>query len=275
MSIGPSGGLRRLVVEKGHLQGLWGRLREHLGEQVPLPGLLLGGQLHVDGLLLLLEGDLLPGPGHRPPDLLAADAPKAGVAVDLHVGQHGVPHRGGEPPAAVVLIGPAEVVVGGGEAAALLVGPGVAHPLAHQLLEPDVAARLGELDEVDPAAPVKIDQLIVQLGLPGVRPLGQDAGHMGVDAVRLKILEDADPLVPLRHIVAVQVLIGGDGVPDALLQLGLAQLFPLEGKLRLLFHQRHKVPGEGLGTPVRLGAHHKLQRHLDGTQIHRPQQILL
>ena len=98
---------------------------------------------------------------------------------------------------------------------------------------------------------------------------------MGVDAVRLKILEDADPLVSLRHIVAVQVLIDGDGVPDALLQLGLAQLFPLEGKLRLLFHQRHKVPGEGLGTPVRLGAHHKLQRHLDGTQIHRPQQILL
>ena len=98
---------------------------------------------------------------------------------------------------------------------------------------------------------------------------------MGIDAVRLKILEDADPLVPLRHIVAVQVLIGGDGVPDALLQLGLAQFFPLEGKFRLLLHQRHEVSGEGLGPPVRLGAHHKFQRHLNGTQIHRPQQILL
>ena len=167
------------------------------------------------------------------------------------------------------------MVEGGGEIPAVLLAPGLAGGLAQGLLEGGVAPRLGELQEVDAAVLVEVHELVIELDLPAAVPDGQDAGDLGADGVGVKELEHAHPLVALLHIEAVAVFPGLDGLPDALLQVGLAQPLPLAGELRVGAHEGHEAPGEGLGPPQGLGPHHELQRDLDDAQADGAAQLLL
>ena len=276
MAVGPVGDPGVLVVEKGGPEHLQLSLGQEPGEEAGAFLLRLGrGKPDVDGLLLLLEGDLLPDLGHCALDLLGAFPQKGVIAVDVEIGQQGISGCGGEAAAALGLIGLVEVVEGGGEIPAVLLAPGLAGGLAQGLLEGGVAPRLGELQEVDAAVLVEVHELVIELDLTAAVPDGQDAGDLGADGVGVKELEHAHPLVALLHIEAVAVLPGLDGLPDALLQVGLAQPLPLAGKLRVGAHEGHEAPGEGLGPPQGLGPHHELQGDLDGAQADGAAQLLL
>ena len=56
---------------------------------------------------------------------------------------------------------------------------------------------------------------------------------------------------------------------DALLQMGLAEIRPLDGKLGVLLQQGHKVGRKGRVPSAGLGAHNAL-----GGDIHQPQRLL-
>ena len=55
-----------------------------------------------------------------------------------------------------------------------------------------------------------------------VAVLRHDAGDIAGDAAGIKILQHADALIALLHVEAAHVLIAGDGVTDALIQMGHA-----------------------------------------------------
>ena len=266
MAVGPAGDGGGFVVDKGCLQ-LFGRgFRQYLGEDALV--LFLRRQLYRDGQLLLLEAYLLPHLGKlffqlRP--ILALELPKA---VDFDIGEHRVSHGGGQLTAPVGLIGLTEVIVGCGKVPALLLGPGVAGALAHQPLNGCITARLGKLQDIEPAGLVEFGEFIVQLHLLGAVSFRHDACNLSGDGYSVKEFQHTDPLVPLLHIKAVEVFIGLDRIPDALLQVGLAEAFPLEAKLTLGIQKGHKAAGKRVGPSCCPGANNQLRGDMDNAQRH-------
>ena len=75
----------------------------------------------------------------------------------------------------------------------------------------------------------------------------------------------------LLHIKLAQVLHAGDGIGDALLQVGGAQADPLFGKLGAIIQQRGKIARKGSLAAVGPGAHDAIhgnihQAHVDGAR---------
>ena len=266
MAVGPAGLCGGLVVNKSDPHGAFFSGRKHLGKQAGL--FFLRSQFYIDGVLLLLQDNLLPYIGHQMGDLRGGFTPKGLVAIDLDDGQHSVSRGGGELLSAMGLVGPAEGVVGGGKVPAVILGPGLVWAFAHQLLQLKIAARLGKFYIVNAAEAEKISQLVIKLHFPSPVVFGKDADHIGADHIAVKELQYADSLVALLDIVAVHVFIDLDGVPDPFLHMGLTQGLPLGGKLRVLLQQRHEVPGKGVGPHAGTGADHKLQGNLEQPQIH-------
>ena len=83
----------------------------------------------------------------------------------------------------------------------------------------------------------------------------------------MKIFENADTLIPLYHIIAVAVFISDDRIPDSLVNLRIGQIGPLDGKLRLFTHNRHKIRCKGAGPSHGGCSHDKVKRHLDQSHI--------
>ena len=52
--------------------------------------------------------------------------------------------------------------------------------------------------------------------------------------------------------------------------MGFAQGLPLGGKLRVLLHQGHEIPGEGVGAGAVHRSHHQFHGHGDEAQVRAP-----
>ena len=105
-------------------------------------------------------------------------------------------------------------------------------------------------------------ELVVHLHGGVVAVLRHHAGDIAGNAAGVKILQHADALIALLHVEAAHVLIAGDGVTDALIQMGHAQVDPLGGKLGLETEQRHKVGRKRRCAARGLGTNEQLQRDL-------------
>ena len=264
MAQGPAGGLRRFIVDEGHLSQR--RTGQHLGQE---PLLLLPGRvrLDLDGRLLLLELHLFPHFVQVFADLRLAGVFQCRIAIDLQIAQHRVAHRGLELPAAAGKIGLLKIMVDRGEVAPLVLIPFLLRLLAQYLLQSQVAALLAELQEVDFAVFIEGEELVIDLRLFGVAALGQDADHLPGDADRAEKLQHAHPLVALFHIEAVHILIGLDRLTDAIGHVGAAERFPLGGKLRPRGQDRHEVRRKGIDPAPGLGADDALHGDLHDSQL--------
>ena len=129
-------------------------------------------------------------------------------------------------------------------------------------MQAGIAAGLGEGQQIVLHDRVKVHELVVHLHGGVVAVLRHDAGDIAGDAAGVKILQHADALIALLHVEAAHVLIAGDGVTDALIQMGHAQVDPLGGKLGLETEQRHKVGRKRRCAARGLGTNEQLQRDL-------------
>ena len=206
--------------------------------------LFLRVKLNVNGIPLLPEHDLFPHLGKRVPDYLRASAPQSRISVDLHIGQHRVSGCFPKIAAAPALIRLAEKHIRRRKAAPLLLRPCLFRKLPDQPLERRVAARVREFDEIDPAQPVEVQKLIVELCIGA--PFRQDTENTPRYLRRVKKFQNTDALVPLLYIEAVHKLERLDRFLDAFFQMRVAQVLPFGGKLRPRFEQRHKIRGKGI-----------------------------
>ena len=180
--IDPSRLLRAAVIQKRDLEH-GGRGGQHLLDQ---SGLLLVGrvELDLDLGLLLLQSDLLPHLAQILLDIGGIGHAELMIAVDLDIAEHRV--RNGR----LQLLSPAlqirllEVVVDSGKLLALILGPLLVGRLAEQLLQHHIAALFGELDHIELAALIKVDELIVQLHLFVSGARGKNTGDLADDVDR-------------------------------------------------------------------------------------------
>ena len=95
--------------------------------------------------------------------------------------------------------------------------------------------------------------------------LGHDTVDKAGDPGRFIIFQDADSLVSLLNIEISVVFVADDRVPDALFQVGGAQLDPLDGELRIPAQQGHEARREGGDASGGLGANDAVGRDLHQT----------
>ena len=108
--------------------------------------------------------------------------------------------------------------------------PGLLAQAAQQLC---VMTGPAELHRVQPAGLEEIQKFIVCQDSGVVALVGQNPCDHGRDPGGAEIAQHADPLVALLNIEIAQILVAGDGIPDAhISQMGGAQRHPLPGKLR-------------------------------------------
>ena len=79
-----------------------------------------------------------------------------------------------------------ETVIGGGEVPAFVFAPRLIRQLSQQPLQLGIAAWLGELQEIDPAALVEVRKFVVELHPTAPIPAGKDSGDLGADAGGVK-----------------------------------------------------------------------------------------
>ena len=63
----------------------------------------------------------------------------------------------------------------------------VLHLFSNQILQPRIAARFGDLQEVDLAELIKIQKLIIDVNFPAPIALGQNSDDMGIDRIGFQI----------------------------------------------------------------------------------------
>ena len=151
----------------------------------------------------------------------------------------------------------------------VILRPCLAAGLAHQRLQLAIAAQLGEMHIVHLGQLIEIQKLVVDLILQLVGAGGDEPGDRARDLDGTVILEHRDPLVALLHIELVHVLKGDDGGMDALFQMRVAQVRPLDSKLGIRLQQGHKVIRKGSVPSAGLGAHKTVR-----WDLHQPQWLL-
>ena len=151
----------------------------------------------------------------------------------------------------------------------VVVAPRFLRRFADQRLQFGVAAQLREADVVHLGQFIEIEELVVNFIFQRVVPRRDQPGHGAGDGDGLVIFEDGHPLVALLHIEPVQVFVGDDGGVDALFQVGVAQVRPLDRELGAFVQQGHEVCRKGRVAAVGLGAHDAL-----GRDVHQPQRLL-
>ena len=265
----PGAGLPVVLVQEHHLQrrGLGAEDVQAAQQRFAARLGRLQLQLHRPGVRHKL--DLLPDLCQILPHLAGGGLAGVRVAEHREVHQQRIPRRQPQRRAAQRVELLAEHGVQRQEIQSVVVGPLLLGGFARQRLQLGVAAQPGKMHIVDLGELIKIQKLVVDAVFQRVILFRDEPGHHTGDLHRLVILEDGNPLVALLHIKLVHVLVGQDGVVDALLQMRVAQVDPLVGKLGALVQQRHKVGGKGRVPPRCLGAHDAFRRDL-----HQPQRLL-
>ena len=194
-----------------------------------------------------------------------------GVGVAVHRQVHQQRITGGQPQGSAaqgfeLLV---EHGVEGGKVQPVVLRPCLAAGLAHQRLQLAVAAQLGEMHIVHLGQLIEIQKLVVDLIFQILGAGGDEPGDRARDLDGAVILEHRDPLVALLHIEPVHVLKGDDGGMDALFQMRVAQVRPLDGKLGVRLQQGHKIIRKSGVPSAGLGAHKAVRRDL-----HKPQRLL-
>ena len=128
-------------------------------------------------------------------------------------------------------------------------------------IEPLVLARFGELDVRKHALFAVGKERIVALdgGIVFV-PLRNQADDLRLKRACLEVFEHAHALVSLGDIILPEVFVDADGIANSALQVRLAQVDPLVGKLRVGAQQRHKVMGKRVGAACLIGARNAVER---------------
>ena len=180
-----------------------------------------------------------------------------GIGVAVHRQVHQQRITGGQPHGSAaqgfeLLV---EHGVEGGKVQPVILRPCLAAGLAHQRLQFVIAAQLGKMHIVHFGQLIEIQKLVVDLIFKVIRAGGDEPGDRARDLDSTVILEHRDPLVALLHIEPVHVLKGDDGGLDALFQVRVTQVRPLDSKLGIRLQQRHKVIRKGSVPSAGLGAH--------------------
>ena len=179
-------------------------------------------------------------------------------------------HRNIPPVGVIPVAGIPEHIVEGAEGIDFLRTPRLSVGAAQSLKQLPVLSRPLEDHKIQPGHLVEIQKLVVGHHLRIVRGLGQQPGDYTGDGDGAEVFQHAHPLVALHHVKVVEVLHRLDGVPDALLQVGLAQVRPLVGKLTLLLEHGVKAPGEGIFPQIVAGAVNQFAGDLHHTQRFPP-----
>ena len=268
MSVGPTGGFRRLFVQERDLQALV--LSQHGKQQFeqawPVP---VGLHLHLPGLLD--QSDPVAAGGKLQLRLclfhVFPDVPVASCRQALHPEDLAVPE---ECPGKslclrirlVLLVQMLEPAEGSPQQ-----HPFFLRPLSLQVFPEEgrglfVFARFFKQQAEEMGGAVELDVFPVD---PGVLLVGKgriQPCHLCQDILSPHIFQHADPLVSLLDIKTALILKGLDGIPDPFLQLGVVKLLPFHGKLRLLGKDRHEIPGKAFRPASGPGTHHQGQGDL-------------
>ena len=143
--------------------------------------------------------------------------------------------------------------------------PGLLAQAAQQL---GVMAGPAELHRIEPAGLEEIQKFIIRLDSGVVGLVRQNSFDYGRNPGRAEVTQHADPLVALLDVEIAQILVAGDGIPDAhVSQMGGAQIHPFPGKLRFGVQQRQKARRKGSDPAGRLGTDNTLRRNLQQSQL--------
>ena len=236
--------------------------------QEPLVRLLLGGGAHGDGGGMGQDFDVGPDGAEVFSELLGGLSFQLLKGVHPEPDQQGVCRGKGQALSPQLPEGCLEIGVAREEPLPLLLGPDVVRLKTQGSLELGKAPQLAEADLIQAGEGKGVQKLIVNLDGLVLGIGGNHPGDKGVDGRGAVALEDADPLVALLDVKPAHVFVAADGVPDALPQVGHAQLHPFGGKLCVSCQKGHEVGGKGGGPSGGLGAHNPLGGDADEPHVH-------
>ena len=153
--------------------------------------------------------------------------------------------------------------------------PGLAVLAAEQAGQRRVLARPVETDVIGFCQPVKIQKFVIGNNLRIVAARRNNALHLGAQRNRPEIAKHRYALVPLHHIVAVQILDGNNRLADALLQMGRREGGPFCRKLAVLVQQRVEGGRKSLlsGSTARADNLLDIDAHCAQTGLMQPAQM--
>ena len=267
---GPGAGLRRALVDEGHLEVGGRRRTDARQDALDQRFLLFGGLRRLDaeghGVVVLQRQHVVPQGVQLLAQLVRGTVGQFFPGIQPQQKQQHVAGGAAQPVPAVGREGLAHPVVQRKDIGPVVVVPGFLGAFAHQLLQARIAAGLGKAQRIGPDQRVIAHELIVHAHRGVLAVAGHHPGDVGHHAAGAEKLQHADPLVALLHIEFAHILKAAHRVADALVQMGDAEGGPFGGELGPHIQQRHEIGGKGGGTPRRLGADHQVQRHFDQAQ---------
>ena len=168
-----------------------------------------------------------------------------------------------------------KTVIAGMKIGDFISGPFLSRVFAEHGVKALIASLMREVNEVDFAVGIELQELLIDAITHGILRFRQHAGDIGLDAYCVQRAHDADTLVALDNIKSIVVFVSDDRIAQAICDHVVIEGIPFVGEFGSGIQQRQKIARKCRRAAARSGSFNIFKWNLNQSERHLREAIEL